>query len=382
MAIGAAPGLTVRPYSTAYPDLVKGGGELVTRVELLIDGAPVSSTEDGSLGLRLDAGTITADRGPTTANARQANLRFVETDDAPSTLVDDLSSISGNELRVSFGLGDADLFTQGVFGVSSRRRRPTGEGWAWQITGLDRSRRVSKAGFTTPYVAIAGDDLVDVLVGIYTSRIPFDVEVIVEGSTGATVEADTAYTVGADPAAAGRKLAAAAGSYVRFDADGRLRIGPITDDFDEIVWSYAGDAVTLEDLEQSDDDEELYNGVVVIGDGSFLLFPVRGEAWIDDPSDPLNRARIGERPKIIRNATVATDAQATAVAQAELNLLPGGSEVIVWDVAPNPAHELGDVFDAQLTSAGIDDRWVLDAYTLNMDTGAMRGTTRKRRSAS
>ena len=376
----------MRPYSAGYPELVANGGEIAARVELLVDGVPQRSTEDDSLGLKLTGGTITADRTITgggdtpQARPRQTNLQLVETDDAPDDLTSVISRTSGHELRVSFGLSTDELFPQGVFGIASRRRRFTGDGWEWTVGGYDRSRRVSRARFTEPYT-IGDGAACTTLVDLIRSRIPFDIDVILEASSGCSLP-ETAFTVNADPMVAAHKLAAAAGFFVRFDANGALRTGPIVDDFDDVAWDYSGNAVTFDGLEISDDDGEIYNGVIVIGDGSFLLFPVRGEAWIEDPADPLSRnGPLGERPLIIRNGLVATEDQANAAAAAELNLLPGGGEVTTWTAAPNPAHELGDVFAIELPAAGIDDRWVLDAYTLNLATGAMSGTSRKRRSA-
>lgn len=376
----------MRPYSTAYPDLVANGGELIARAELLVDGVAQRSTEDGSLGLKLTGGSITADRTITgggdtpQARPRQANLQLVETDTASDDLATELAPTTGRELRITVGLSDTDLFTQGVFGVSSRRRRYERGGWTWQLTGYDRSRRVARDRFTDAFQITAGAAC-STLIDIVRSRIPFDIDVVLEASSGCELE-ETAFTVDADPWAAVQKLATAAGFFARFDADGTFRTGPIVDDFDTPVWTYANETVTIERLELADDDTEAYNGVIVIGDGSFLLFPVRGEAWIEDPADPLYRyGSYGERPLIVRNGFVATEDQANAAAAAQLNLLPGSGEIVTWNAAPNPAHELGDVFAVTLPDAGIDDRWVLDAYSLDLATGAMSGTTRKRRSA-
>lgn len=108
-----------------------------------------------------------------------------------------------------------------------------------------------------------------------------------------------------------------------------------------------------------------YNGAIVNGNAPWLLSPIQGVAWDNDPGSPTYfRGPFGMRPKTFSDETVGSEDQADAVAFQKLSTILGISEQIDFDTLPNPCHEPGDVVIVQMAATKVDDLVILQSFEL------------------
>jgi hypothetical protein len=111
-------------------------------------------------------------------------------------------------------------------------------------------------------------------------------------------------------------------------------------------------------------DEEVYNYIVVTGEGSQGP-PVRGFARDENPYSPTYYlGEYGMHVLHIQSSMVTTAAQAGTMARAELNLRLGKAERIHFNSIVNPAHEHLDVIQIQRAKSKIDSIYMIDSMTI------------------
>jgi hypothetical protein len=127
----------------------------------------------------------------------------------------------------------------------------------------------------------------------------------------------------------------------------------------------------------------LYNRAVVVSIGGDR-YPIRAEARVLNPVDPLynpvdGTGPVGDRPRPIYTTSDATGQQAANDLATRL-LIEGAlyEESIAAAAVPIPI--LGDRDVVRFTAAGTDDRYLLDSIDIPIGPGTMRMTTRRVRS--
>jgi hypothetical protein len=366
----------VYPITEAFAAALKSSHTVVTLAEVLTSGTVVATLDvlDGSV--EVDGAA---------AVRRRCSVRLADsTGELTPADLSDLLAPNGNEVRLFRGLRLADgdeLVPLGVFRIAAAEVAATPAGVAVELSGYDRSRKITRARWTAPYTISSGATYSAALKALLLSRDPAATFDFVE-ATGTT----PALLFGADrdndPWADAQKLAEAAGCELYVGPTGAYTLRTIPDPGTApIVWDYReGVDATILAVSKSLDDEQTYNGVIVSGETPELGAPVTAAAWDDDPTSPTYRfGPFGQVPEFFTSSLITSQAQATATAEALLRRKLGAVEDVRFDAIPNPAHEAGDVVRVLVDAARVDGRYVLESFSVPLGPGTMTITTRKRR---
>lgn len=302
----------------------------------------------------------------------------------------------GNRLRIWRGTSwpggmsyvwgqDTYLWTIGVFRLSTVEVADDGQ-QTLKVTGYDASRTVSRNRLTQPWVVAPSTNWGDAIFALVADRAPGSELAGPHGITEVSPATAVVIDPEADPWTTAQDWAAALGRVIYFDATGKLKIEPEPDPATSpVVWDYSDAGTdqnaTLLSVQRSMTDEPGYNGVVVTSESTTIEAPVRGEAWDDNPSSPTyHLGGYGKVPKFITSPYVTTQAQAEAMAKAELLRVLGGTEQLSFATVPNPTHEAGDVVRVKRPLSGIDRISVLKSFSIPLAaTEAMTIQTVERR---
>jgi len=303
----------------------------------------------------------------TRAIVRTCDLQLTATDTLSVQEVFDLVMSPGVEVRVERGLqldGGPELVPLGVFSTdqASLSRRVTGAvSWA----GSDRSKKVARARFISPYVVASGGLLRDALTDLILSRAP---SVAVDlSSVSGTVRSSVVLEAGAqsDPWKDARTIAAAYGLDLAFDGAGTLRARAIPDPSTGVVAFDFGEGETnlVLDATVSGTLENTYNGVIASGEGTEVAAPVRAVVWDDDPSSPTYYlGGFGQVPYFYSSPQLTTVEQCELAATTLLARVKGRRSGLSWSTVVNPALEPLDVVATHLR--GRSSRVVLDGLVM------------------
>ena len=270
------------------------------------------------------------------------------------------------ELHVSQDATRDELLPTGVFNINDTEIADSWDGLTLEISGADRSRRVSRNRWEKTYVVYSGTNVGNVIRRIIADRLPgtqFNFE-STEEIVGTLFFGEDSSN---DPWQDAMDLALGAGMELFFDPRGicRLRHEP-NPDIDLPVWTFE-DRInpTIVSLRRRVSDANTYNRIVVIGEGSAVDYPVRGE-WEDlNPASPTYvLGRYGRATQVIRSEIVLTDQQAQTAAQALGLRQIGATEEIELQVVPQYALEQGDIVAAIRSRSKVEGHFILDSMRI------------------
>jgi hypothetical protein len=270
------------------------------------------------------------------------------------------------------------------------RSEPTPDGLV-KLRGYDFSRTISRNRFTVPWIVSAGSDYVTAILAIGADRMPGGLWRVGQVTAAGEAAPQLVFEADSDPWQAMTSMAAAVGCEPQFDGNGYFTLLEVPNPVSQpIVASYiegAADTVlasaALIEAAAPMDDEEAFNGVVMVAEAATLLAPLRSEAWDDDPTSPTYRlGPYGPVPRPTQTtAFAATQAQLDNIARVELLKILSAGEPAQFTALPNPAHELADVVRLARPRGGVQDgAYILDQLTMPLRGSAlMQGTARRRR---
>ena len=325
----------MQPVSGRWDAAVRGVSRLISRCEVWRDGSLQQTLAMAGGRVRLDE--TSAVRRALTCSL--ADLRVGGVELTPKT-ASDLLAPTGVELRVWSGYaysdGSEELVPVGYFPVSRTAR----ESWlgGLTITAPDRSRRVSRARFLTPWTVAAGTLVTSAIRSLLAS---VDSSWEVYDLTGSqSVCSAVTWDRGDDRWERARELAASIGAEIHLDASGRWLIRAVPQGGTP-VWSLdVTGAASLLDVGQSMDSESAYN-ILVASSSELGAEPVSGMAYIS--SGPLSVARYGAVPYFFSTPVgIKTRDQAVSAALAMLPRVARLSRVVTPRVVPNRALDVGD----------------------------------------
>jgi len=362
----------MRTVSAAFLQAVTESHVVASRVDVLVNGE-VAHTITGTV-----EGQVTLDQ---TASVRgRCELTIVEPDLIP-TNYQALLTPYGNELRVYRGVrhpgGVDELVSLGVLRIDEVDIVDGAEGPQIQLSGLDRSARVSDARFEEPYQVAEGTNTATAIQSVLQGGWP-DIPLSLT-NTSATTPA-IAADEGGDRWDFAQQLAKAVGMSLYFDGDGVCVTVPVSSATDSPVSYIAeGEGGVLIQASRSWSREGTYNRVVAVGENtSDDAPPARGVAKYTNTGRPTYYyGSFGRVPRFYASPFVSTDAQAQSAAEAMLSRELGTTQQVTFGALVNPALEPDDVVRITRVASGVDESHVIDSLTVPLGAGEpMTGRTR------
>jgi hypothetical protein len=285
---------------------------------------------------------------------RTAELELIPTATRSITDVYKLVMTPDVELTIKRGLylanGSIEYVSLGVFSTDEAKYSRSVSG-VLKWSGSDRSKKISRSKFVDPYQITAGTSLATAGSTLLQSRFP-DVSSnfanVLENVT-ATLTYDASDS--SDPWGSARDLFADNGYDLNFDGNGVARAIQVPDPATVApVFDYGAGATNLVlEADVSGTLEKTYNGVIVVGEGSSLTTPVRGEVWDTNPASPTYwLGGYGKVPFFWSSPLITSTVIAQAVATVLLSKLKGKTEQLTWSNVVNPALEPLDVISVTL----------------------------------
>lgn len=253
----------------------------------------------------------------------------------------------------------------GVFLISDVDVSEGDDGVSIQLTGVDRSARISRNKWTQPVTSPAGTPVVAAIeAGLVSRWGDVTLDLIDTGDTTPLI----VYEAGdsSDPWRDAQALAESVGTVLYFDADGVVRQRVPPDPTGQAaVASYArGEASVLLTTGRRISSEDTYNGVVVTGESSSGSVVFSGEAWDDNPASPTYRlGPFGQVPYFVTSPLVTSTTQAQAAAVGLLQRFLGRAEAVEWESIVDPALDGLDVIEVTNDVVGVDATYVVEALT-------------------
>jgi hypothetical protein len=275
-----------------------------------------------------------------------------------------------------------ELVPLGVFVITKVDVTVDGAGAKVAVQGSDRSLRFSRARWTEPYTAAAGnagDAIQDVLEDRWQ-----DVTVDFTATDKTINRAVFGLETDNNPWKDATDLATAAGMELFFDGEGVARLIPVRN-----YENATPDAVYLENeeamvltLSRQLSVDKTYNGVIANGEGSGASATFRGEAWDEDPDSPTYRyGPFGEVPRFYSSPLLTSDDMAQAAAESILAKALGAEEAVDWTQIVDPSLDVGDVVQVVNADTKVDRLMVLDRLTIPLaPTATMSAVARTVRS--
>jgi len=286
------------------------------------------------------------------------------------------------ELRIALDGTNDEYIPIGVFTLNESEIHDGMDGLTIELSGTDLSRRVSRNRWETTYVLYSGTNVGTAIQRIVSDRLPGT-----QFNFASTEDVTPTLFFGEDssndPWQDAQDLALGAGMELYFDPRGICCLRPEPNpDIDSPVWDFE-DLVnpTILDITRRVTDENTYNRLVVIGEGSALDAPVRGEAQDDDPASPTYvLGPYGYVTQVVRSNMVLTSDQAQRAAESLLLRQKGATEEIELQVIGNPALEPGDIVNVKRSRSKIYGSFIIDSMQIPLGAqDAMRIVSRRQR---
>lgn len=348
------------PVTDRFLEEIQGSHEVYAYVDITgpnLDEMPETRVLGG--GVTLDV---------TAQFRRYASITLVDSDGT----LEELLVQPGVEVRpyrgVKYSDGTTEVCPMGVLRVSTIDLVDAGVGGR-QVTieAYDRSRTVTRDGFTVPYTIDAGTNLLDAIKAILERT--FDGLEYDAMSTQMTTTAPKVYDASSDPWAACQDLAQSMGCDIYFDAVGRVVVAPPVD-IDALpspAFSYIeGPGCTMLALEKKYSDDPGYNGVVLTGESvGDDQPPVTSIQWDEEPTSfTYHNGPYGEVPYFLQDENVKTQDDADNAASSILKGLLGFSYQINLTAVLNPALDAGDVVAVVREASRVAGLYAVDGITM------------------
>lgn len=267
-------------------------------------------------------------------------------------------------------------------------KAPGGDGALLTISGRQRCVLISENPWTAPYEISAGITYPEAIEAILVDR-AVGWTPVVRADVGTEVTPAGIVLGGddrSDPWADAQKLAEADGMELFEDATGAFVLRRIPDPKNGTpVWTFdeSEESSMLPDESRRVSSAEMHNGVIVRGSAPWLLFPVQGIAWDDDPQSPTYyQGPFGRKPKQVDDAQVASEEHANETAAALLPDVLGVTEEVPFHALPNPALDQGDIVRLVSSALKVDDVALIESLRVTSDPSAsFDGTIRRQRRA-
>jgi hypothetical protein len=340
--------------------------------------------------LMLTDGSVTHDKRADVWRTADVEFLDVTGTGAGQYLIDPLSSYEllvyrGIRLTGNLnGLTNWEWKPQGMFTSQGIEIIRYGDALVYKVQLSDRTQRIKDNPWKSTFsVSSSIGNYVACIKAVINDRAKgFTPDYTVLCTDNTTPPSSMAFAAGSNPWDAVQQIAQAANAEVFFDGWGRVVIRDYVDNtLAKPVAVYSKDSqLILEQPDRQVSKTDVFNGVIVRGSASWLLFPVTGEVWDDDPSSPTWRlGAFGEKPKIIENNVVGSSGSAATIAATEFKKIKGVWEDLTFKIYPDPRFEIDDCIRIDDSVLQVQQKADIAAITMPLISGDMTAVVRRRR---
>jgi len=372
------------PSTTAFETAVRGSAQLAARVVISLAGEILDDTfyTQDHLMLISAGSSIDYDRGRESRGT--ATLTFHDMSGMGAEILDPLVYA---ELRPYLGVmvnGDWEWIAMGVYSVEGNVTTISGTHSMHGVQCTDRSTRIRNNPWGAPWQVAANSDyftqakllLVDRAKG-FTPEFNFPAP-----TPGLVTPAGMIFSEEDDPWASALKLVESEGAELYLGRNGEFKAVRTEDPLTVQPALSLGSSdynILLTETSRQVTNREVYNGVICRGEAPWLLFPIKGEVWDDDPLSKTYRGGpFGEKPLKIGDSLATTNAQCQQIAQAKFNQIRGVTEDVDFGSLRDPRLEEGDSIELFLNVAHGSGYYTVDKIRYELASGKMTGMLRRR----
>ena len=289
----------------------------------------------------------------------------------------------GVEVKIYAGYIEDDavtMYAQGVFRLIEvdAVTSTASPGPVLNITGTDRSIRISQNLFANAYAIANGTPVATAILDILAQQAPWVTTTNIVAST-ATIAAQQ-YQPGDDPWQAIQEICASAGLLVYFDREGifTVIVDPSQNPKTPSAFFIDGAANTATSVTKVTNNSPGYNGVIVTGQSlTNATTVISGSAFDDDPSSPTYY--LGAYGKVpappVQASTVTTDANAAAMAKALLPQVLGMTHQVVVETVPCFWMDVYDLFRVYNVATQTNKVLIIEQATIPLDYSQLHSLT-------
>jgi hypothetical protein len=372
--------------------MASAGNEVASQLDVLQGDTAIFSTADPTKQIKVKRGSLSFDETRMINGECSAEL-ILDAETAaqvPVTPTSVYAPTSPTEFQPFLGFiipstGQPDVVSMGLFDLADTEIDEQDGGLTMFLQGYDRSRKLDRARFISPYTVAQGTNYltaIQSIVQLVFPTITFLATATAYATPLLTFDVQTTYLE------ACKAMADSIGYTFRFDYLGRCVIQPTAAPTGDPQWSLqVGSSTRILGGNRKLSDEKVYNGVIVRGEpvGSDTP-PVQGEAWDTDPSsptfyDPANpgASSYGPVPFFFVSEFITTSGQAIDAAAARLPRVKGLVERLVLETRLNPGMEIGDLVDVERARIGATGLYIVESIVCPLGAGRMTVTMRERR---
>jgi hypothetical protein len=358
--------------STRFDDSVITSHDVTTRAEIVdTTGTYVIRTLD------VIGGSVSTDAGRKVRRQCSLTLQDPTGELVPDTAQSLLQPYSGNFIKLYRGISwrdyDEEIFPLGTFMPYTPRISDKGDSLEISLDGYDRSKIITRARWTQPYVIAAGTNTAIAIRNLLNDRMPglrYNL-----APTSATVPLTVLGTeTENDPWQDATDIAEADGMELFFDANDVVVLRDIPDpSSDPIIATFADDEnCTVTEFNRENDASQMYTGVIVYSEGTGVAAPIRVEVWRTDTT-----LRI---PYFFPTSLITDTAQAIATGESILRRVGYAEFSVQISAIPDPRFEAGDIVRIKRSLSKLDDAFMINSIDLPLDaTSPMSISTAQRR---
>lgn len=339
----------------------------------------IADTSDPTIDLKIlpEGSSVSYDR---TGDVRTTGtIVFISQGDGSYDLIDPLSI---REIVPMYGVevdGSVHWVSLGYLRVVSVKEERIGSGRKYTVDCLDRSTFISENKWSAPYRIDAGLTNPQAVKAIIDDRSPSFEILSVYADPTTNVTPLTVFDENDNPWSSSLKFTQADFCEQYFDKDGIFRMDKILEpelQSPTLVLGESDYSVMVSTLTAGISRKDVYNGVICKAEAPWLLVPVKGEFWDENPFSATYRYTFGDRPKIIGDAVATSQAQCEQIAEAEFKRISGVVEEVSFGLIKDPYVNVGEVID--VVNGQQVRRYVLDKLTFPLDLSPMTGSMRRK----
>ena len=279
-----------------------------------------------------------------------------------------IDKVTTSSVGGSTGTGSVTAVTSSS-AVLSRGGGQTGGGASIKIHVTDLSGAIKRNVWAMPYTVPSGTNYGDAAVAMVLDRLPSQTAFSISSTEVVTPLLVYGMQQGGDPWQDILDLATAIGFEAYFDASGVFVFRPVPDpSVGDPVWVFDEDSNPLvSEAARELSNEQTFNHIIVVGQGTSSANPVTAEAFDNNPSSPTYiLGPYGEVTQRLTFSTITTQDQAQATANALLFNSLGGADTVTITVVPQPALEPGDIVRVKIGDVNVDGNYMINSMTTSL----------------